>query len=239
MHGCSAKLAWSFCTEVFFTRNYRHEQRQQGAVSERSNNDPSNQPKLTMRDRVKSFVSCGCLDTIRRVDSNEELRNSAAGIVSRLEMQEILRRSSTNLRRQEARQAEALTNNQRLQASLARAAEAFQQPSPPRMSGTLPPPAYDPSLGLPSDSTPARPTAPVTPGEAARDIVELPTTPGRVVTATGPMGTVTRVYRNPNRFMFTPIPMTPQSEEAPNVPFRDNTRNTRTSSDDPPPLPSR
>ncbi len=45
VHGCSAKLAWSFCTEVFFTRNYRREQRQQGATSERSDNDPSSHPK--------------------------------------------------------------------------------------------------------------------------------------------------------------------------------------------------
>ena len=27
VHGCSAQLAWSFCTEVFFTRIYRKEQR--------------------------------------------------------------------------------------------------------------------------------------------------------------------------------------------------------------------
>ena len=92
-------------------------------------------------------------------------------------MQEILRRSSTNLRRQEARQAEALNNNQRLQATLARTAEGFQ-PFPPGMSGTPPPPAHDPLLGLPSDSTPAQPTAPVTPGEATRDGVELPAIPG-------------------------------------------------------------
>ena len=58
VHGCSAKLAWSFCTEVFFTRNYRPEQRRQGAMSERSDNDPSNQPKPTIRDRMKSFASC-------------------------------------------------------------------------------------------------------------------------------------------------------------------------------------
>ena len=27
VHGCSPQLAWSFCTEVFFTRNYRREQK--------------------------------------------------------------------------------------------------------------------------------------------------------------------------------------------------------------------
>ena len=184
-----------------------------------------------MWDRMKSFASCRWLDSLRPVDSDEELRNSAAGIASRLEMQEILRRSSMNLRRQEVRQADV--NNQRLRATLDRAMEAFQ-PIPPGMSGSPPPPAYDPLLGLPSDSTPARPAAPVTLGEASRDELELPATPGQVATATGPMGNVTRVYRNPNRFMFTPIPTTPQLEEAPNVPFRNNTGNARTSSDDPP-----
>ena len=183
---------------------------------------------------MRSFASCGCMDSLRPIDSDEELRNSAAGIASRIEVRDALRLSSTNLRRQ----AEALNNNQRLQATLDRAMEAFQ-PLPWGMGGSPPPPAYDPLLGLPSESTRARPTAPITDGEAARDGVELPAAPGRVVTAAGPMGTATRVYRNPNRFMFTPIPTTPQSEEAPNVPFRDTTGITRTSSDNPPPLPSR
>ena len=48
VHGCSAKLAWSFCTEVFFTRNYRRDQRQQGVMLERSDSDPSNKPKPTL-----------------------------------------------------------------------------------------------------------------------------------------------------------------------------------------------
>ena len=109
-HGCSAKLAWSFCTEVVFTRNYRREQRQQGATSERSDNDPSNQPKPTMRDRMRSFASCECMDSLCPVDSDEELRNSTASIASRIDLRDILRPSSTNLRRQ----VEALNNNQRL-----------------------------------------------------------------------------------------------------------------------------
>ena len=229
VHGCSAKLAWSFCTEVFFTRNYWREQRQQGPVSERSDNDPSNQPKPTVRDRMKSFGSCGCLDSLRPADSDEELRNSAAGIASRIEMRDILRLSSTNLRRQ----AEALNNNQRLQSGIDRAMEAFP-PFPLGMSGSPPPPDYEnnPLVGLPLDSTRARPTAPVTLGEAARDGVGIPTAPLRVIAAP-------RVHRNPNRFTFTPIPTTPQSGEATNAPLRDNTGNTRTSSDDPPSLPSR
>ena len=118
--------------------------------------------------------------------------------------------------------------------------EAFP-PFPPGMSGSPLPPDYEnnPLVGLPLDSTRARPTAPVSPGEAARDGVEIPAAQGRVVTAAGPMGTATRVYRNPNRFTFTPIPTTPQPEEAQNVPPRDPTGIARTSSDDPPPLLSR
>ena len=50
VHGCSAHLAWSFCTEVFFTRLYRRDQNQSG--SERSDNDPSSQPKPKLRNRL-------------------------------------------------------------------------------------------------------------------------------------------------------------------------------------------
>ena len=107
------------------------------------------------------------------------------------------------------------------------------------MSGSPPPPYYKNQPNVGSDSTRARPSAPVTLGEAARDGVEIPAAHGRVVNAAGPMGTATRVYRNPNRFAFTPIPTTPQSEDPPAVPNREPVRSTWTSSDDPPPLPSR
>ena len=47
-----------------------------------------------------------------------------------------------------------------------------------------------------------------------------------------PMGVV-RVYsRNPNRLMFTPVPTTPQSEEAPDNPFREISGNNRSSGED-------
>ena len=64
VHGCSAKLAWSFCTEVFFSRNYQREQRQQGAMSGRYDNDPSSHPKQTMRDRITSVANWGCLNSL-------------------------------------------------------------------------------------------------------------------------------------------------------------------------------
>ena len=81
VHGCSAKLAWSFCTEVFFTRNYWREQRQQGAMSERSNNDPSNKPKPTIRDRLRNF---GNIFTSRSANSDEQPRISAAEIATQM-----------------------------------------------------------------------------------------------------------------------------------------------------------
>ena len=116
------------------------------------------------------------LTLFRPSDSDEELRNSAAGIASRLEMQEILQHSNSALRRQE----ETLDNNRRLQTTFARAA-ALSEPFPRGTDRTPPPPAYDPMQG--GDSTPIRPNAPISPGEAARDRVELPAAPGRVVIA--------------------------------------------------------
>ena len=95
VHGCSAKIEWSFCIKVFFTRNYRHEQRQQGAMSERSDNDPSNQPKPTILDRIKSFGNFGWLNSLHQADSDEEIRNSIA-----TDMRDIRGLSSTNMRRQ-------------------------------------------------------------------------------------------------------------------------------------------
>ena len=70
-------------------------------MSERSNIDPSSHPKLPMQDRIKGVANCSCLDSLRPADSDEELRNSAAGIASRMKMQEILQRSNSALRRQE------------------------------------------------------------------------------------------------------------------------------------------
>ena len=129
-------------------------------------------------------------------------------------MRDILRRSNSALRRQEERQAESLDNNGRLQTTFARAVELLE-PFPNGNHRSPPPLLYGPLVGLPSDSAPVRPNAPVAMVEAGRDGVELPAAPGRVVTAAGPMWTATRVYRNPNRFMVTPIPTTPQLEELP------------------------
>ena len=122
VHGCSAKLAWSFCTEVFFTRNYRCEQRQQGAVSERSDNDPSNKPKSTIRDRIRNL---GNIFSSRAANTGDESRINANEVV--MQMNELRRQhSSANLRR-------PAETPSRLQAQLDRALAAFQ-PIPPGMS---------------------------------------------------------------------------------------------------------
>ena len=68
VHGCSAQLAWSFCTEVFFTRLYRREQRQ-GPDSERSDNDPSSGPRSKMRNRMFNFENFSLLSKM-----NPEIR---------------------------------------------------------------------------------------------------------------------------------------------------------------------
>ena len=126
----------------------------------------------------------------------------------------------------------------RLQAQLDRALAAFQ-PYPPGMSGSPLPPDYvnDRRVGSPLDATRTAPSAPVTTGEVARAGIEPPPVPGRI-------GLAARVIRTPNRFAFTPIPFdqpppTPQAENPPAVPAREPTENSRTSSDDLPPLPGR
>ena len=68
-------------------------------------------------------------------------------------------------------------------------------PYPPGMSGSPPPPDCEnnPLVGSPLEAAKARPSAPVTLGEATRDRVEIPAAHGRVVTTAGSMGTATRV----------------------------------------------
>ena len=57
---------------------------------------------------MKRAASCGCIDRLRPVDSEEELRNTAEVRAAHREMQEILTTTSTTLQRQEDRQAEQL-----------------------------------------------------------------------------------------------------------------------------------
>ena len=228
MHGCSVQLAWSFCTEVFFTRIYRREQRQ-GLASERSDNDPSSEPRSNIQNRIFNFRN---IFAPKRNDNNES--GSPVGSLP-MPMQPIRRSQSVS----QLRKHTDSTSPSRLQSQLDRALAAFQ-PYPPGMSGSPPPPDYvnDPMVGSPLETTRTKPSAPITTGEVVRDGIEIPPLPIRVGQATGPVGPATRVNRTPNRFAFTPIP-TPRSETPPTVPARAPVINTRSLSDDPPSLPSR
>ena len=225
VHGCSAQLAWSFCTEVFFTRIYRREQR---SAAERSDNDPSNRPNQNVRNRIFNF---GNLFSPKSNDKDES-GNPDEGLP--IPMNPLRHSQSVSYLRKNTDS----TCPNRLQAQLDRALAAFQ-PYPPGMSGSPLPPDYvnDPMVGSPLETIRTKPSAPVTTSEVARD-GDVPPLPVRVGQATGPVGPATRVNRTPTRFAFTPIP-TPRTETPPIVPARDPVLNTRSLSDDPPSLPSR
>ena len=115
-HGCSPKLAWSFCTEVLFTHHYQKVQRRQrpSTANGRSDNDPTERPRKrrrTIQEKFKNVYSCKCLDDLRPSDSDEELQNSPAGQASRQEMTHIMIRT---VRRQEDR----LASTRRVQANI-------------------------------------------------------------------------------------------------------------------------
>ena len=111
-HGCSPHLARSFCTEVLFTHHYRKIQRRHRPnVSGRSDTDPSERPLKRRRavpESIKNVLSCGCIDDLRPLDSDEELRNTPAAQASCQEMAEILNRSVQ-------RQEEQLASTRRVQ----------------------------------------------------------------------------------------------------------------------------
>ena len=225
VHGCSAQLAWSFCTEVFFTRIYRKEQR---SAAESSDNDPSNKPNPTIRNRIFNFGN------IFSKNDNDNNRPETPSARIPIPMNPLRRSHSVSHLRKDT----VSTCPNRLQAQLDRALAAFP-PYPPGMSGSPLPPDYvnDRRVGSPLDATRTAPSAPVPIGEVARAGIEPPPVPGRI-------GLAARVIRTPNRFAFTPIPFdqpppTPQAENPPAVPAREPTENNRTSSDDPPPLPGR
>ena len=180
-------------------------------MSERSDNDPSQHPKQAgnMRDIIRKFAGCECLDSLQPSDSDEVRRNTAEGIASRLEMWGILNTSPSTLRRQQARQAESLETNRRLQATLATAAAAIAL----FPSGRIPPPSYNSSPLVQGENN--APTAPENASSEGPD----PEPDGATVRPV-PMNLTRLAYlRQPHRFMFTPVPTTPQSDEAPDNPF--------------------
>ena len=98
-HGCSPKLAWSFCTEVLFAHHYRKVQRRQRPFTSKlvdritiprnvlgNGDEPS-------RRSLRNVISCSCIDDLRPSDSDEELPNSPACQASCQEMADIMDRS--------------------------------------------------------------------------------------------------------------------------------------------------
>ena len=217
VHGCSAQLAWSFCTEVFFTRLYRKEQR---STAERSDNDPSDKPNSHIRNRIFNFGNIFS----RNVNDNNRSETPSVGIP--IPMNPLRRSHSVSHLRKDT----VSTCPNRLQAQLDRALAAFQ-PCPPGMPRSPFPPDYvnDQRVGSPLDGTRTTPSAPVNINEVARDGIEPPPLPGRITPAA-------RTVRTPNRFAFTPIP--DAVPNIPPVPAREPVIN-RTPSGDPPPLPGR
>ena len=156
VHGCSAQLAWSFCTEVFFTRIYRKEQR---SAAERSDNDPSSKPNPTIRNRIFNFGN------IFSKNDNDNNRPETPSARIPIPMNPLRRSHSFSHLRKDT----VSTCPNRLQAQLDRALAAFQ-PYPPGMSGSPLPPDYvnDRRVSSPLDATRRAPSAPVTTGEVAR-----------------------------------------------------------------------
>ena len=110
-HGCSPKLAWSFCTEVLFTHHYRKVQRRQRptAAAGRSDNDPSERPRKRQRtipEKFRRVLSCGCIDDLSS-DSDDEPANPA----SRQEMADIMDRTIQ-------RQQDRLDSTRRVRANI-------------------------------------------------------------------------------------------------------------------------
>ena len=225
VNGCSAHLAWSFCTEVFFTRLYRCDQRQPDP--ERSDNDPSSRPKPKLRNRILNF---GNLFASKQTEEEESGNPDGP---APMPMYPIPMRRSQSVSQLRTKHTDS-TNPSRIQSQLNRALAAFQ-PYPSRMPFSPPPPDYvnDPMVGTPLETNRAKPSAPVTTNEVASVGDEVPPLPVRVNQAAGP---ARRTNQTPTRFAFTPIPM--PRPDTPPVPAREPVIN-RPSRDDPPPLPSR
>ena len=216
VHGCSAQLAWSFCTEVFFTRLYRKDQR---STAERSDNDPSDKPNSHIRNRIFNFGNIFS----RNVNDNDRAETPSVGIP--IPMNPLRRSHSVSHLRKDT----VSTCPNRLQAQLDRALAAFQ-PCPPGMPRSPFPPDYvnDQRVGSPLDGTRTNPSAPIDMSEVARDGIEPPPLPERNTPAA-------RTVRTPNRFAFTPIP--DAIPNIPPVPAREPVINRPPSGD--PPLPGR
>ena len=206
VHGCSAQLAWSFCTEVFFTRLYRRGQA--SSDPERADNDPSSKPKSS-RNNIFNF---GNLFASKRNTDNESGNEGGAVPVPMYPIPLKRSQSVSQLRNKHTDS----TDPDKVQSQLDRAMAAFQ-PYPSGISTSPFPPDYinDPMVGTPLETNKTKPSAPVTTGEI--DIA--PPLPARVNQTTGPIGPTTGANRTPTRFAFTPIPA--PRPDTPPVPARE------------------
>ena len=203
-HGCSPKLAWSFCTEVLFTHHYRKVQRRQRPTTAtgRSDNDPSERPRKrrrTIKDSLKSMFSGNCADGPRSSDSEEELPNPPAGQLSSQEMADIMDRS---VRRQEDR----LASTRRVQANIEAlnrevdSMHRLDRPPPPYVT----PPASQADVIVHPNAPRVSPMRNADPGSERVNYLPDPT--GRTF---GRMQ-YSRVL-NTDRFAFTPVPTNPSA----------------------------
>ena len=110
VHGCSPKLAWSLCTEVLFTHNYRKVQRQQRptAAAGRSDNDPSERPRKrrrTIPDKIRGVFSGDCLKGPES-SSDDEAGNTPSAQAARQEMSDMIQRQADRIQHQADRIAQ-------------------------------------------------------------------------------------------------------------------------------------
>ena len=207
VHGCSAQLAWSFCTEVFFTRNYRREQKEQAEVDDRTDNDPSSFPRQTgvtqsIRDRLRNLTSFRKGTNNASSDSEEEgIRRSSSVRNEHIGMRNLShpppntpkRRDSRN-RRPAEDSVDSHDISQRLRTTLDSVAAAMA-PFPAGVQRNTPPPSYrtPPPGGI-------SPTAPDAPNNDPADNIIRVYRPDGPLSLTGD--------RNRVRLAFTPEPGT-------------------------------
>ena len=213
VHGCSPQLAWSFCTEVFFTRNYRREQKEQAQSFDRTNNDPSNFPRQTgvtrsIRDRLRNLTPFRKGPSHPSSDSEEDMRQSASSRNTRMEMRDLLHPPTNTLRWQDSRSgrpveepADSHDIGQQLRSTLDSVAAAMA-PFPAGVQRNTPPPSY--RTPPPGGNSPTAPNAPD--NDPASNIIRV-YRPDGLLSLTGD--------RNRVRLAFTPEPGAAQGPATP------------------------
>ena len=216
VHCCSAQLAWSFCTEVFFTRNYGHEQKQQAQTPDRTDNDPSHFLRLTgitrsIRYRIRNLTPFRKGPSGSQSDSEEGTRPSASTRNTRMELRDLLHPPSNTPRRQDSWTRRPIDEpesshdyTQRLQSTLA-SVTATMAPFPSGVQRNTPPPSY--RTPPPGGNSPSAPNTPD--NDPANNVI-------RVYRPEGPLSLTGN--RNRVRLAFTPEPETAQGPATPQRP---------------------